>query len=80
MEFNKLADLIAEDSPKAQTYYLAATNLKTGFSQIANDFDVPKYVEKVLLPLVMVPSSHFLRCTMVPIYGSLPKITMSFAM
>lgn len=47
MEFNKLADLIAEDSPKAQTYYLAATNLKTGFSQIANDFDVPKYVEKV---------------------------------
>eukprot|EP01126_Amoeba_proteus_P045833 TRINITY_DN5152_c0_g2_i4.p1 TRINITY_DN5152_c0_g2~~TRINITY_DN5152_c0_g2_i4.p1 ORF type:complete len:135 (-),score=24.42 TRINITY_DN5152_c0_g2_i4:21-425(-) len=45
--FKKLADLITEDSPDAAKYYLAASNIKTGFPQIKQEFYVPTYVQKV---------------------------------
>lgn len=47
MKFSKLAKLLLNDSPEAEKYYLAASNIKTAFPQVKEEFEVPVYVEKV---------------------------------
>jgi len=47
LQFGTLIDLIVTENPKSSTYYLAATNLRTGFPQIHEEFHVPNYIEKI---------------------------------
>ncbi len=47
MEFSQYADQIIQDQKIAIKYYLAATNIGTIFPQVAPDFEVPQYIEKV---------------------------------
>lgn len=49
MKFSKLAQLLVQNSSEAEKYYLAASNIKTTFGQVKDEFVVPNYVEKVLL-------------------------------
>ena len=46
MKFDKLGTLLLKD--KGEKYYLAASNIKTTFPQIKDEFIVPKWVEKVI--------------------------------
>jgi hypothetical protein len=47
MKFSKLADLLIPRSSEAEKYYLAASNIKTAFAQVREEFVPPIYVEKV---------------------------------
>lgn len=47
MKFAKYAAILTENEKLAANYYLAAVNLKTEFPEIANQFHVPLFAQKV---------------------------------